>query len=305
MIKKPFLAVFCSLLCLFSLFFSIPTIYATNNSFPSTFSITFQGHVTPPTDRPLPSSDISDNPATTLFVQLLDGTYLFPETVLFTFSIEETNENEYIVKFVLTFDDFYDEVTLPATVSEGRVYIDSTPTIFIVNPDSLIDGNTFSLYQTEDLTLTGTVLFDGRPETLIDNYNVMSKIVRGSYQQTDSSDPIIGSSFLFYDTKTGVLNCASFRISDVLLSKVGVASISEGVFPMSDYSENLDFTLVRVSSRPTWLLILIPLFVIVFVLIVIFAYKSSKKKKREKRKLYSNKTLKFNCTSGHQGELLL
>jgi hypothetical protein len=75
--------------------------------------------------------------------------------------MEESSEGEYIVTFMLSFDGFYDEVSLPATVSNGRVYIDSTPTIFVVDPASLVDGNTIHFFQTENLTLSGDVFMDG------------------------------------------------------------------------------------------------------------------------------------------------
>ena len=112
------------------------------------------------------------------------------KTVLFTFSMEESLNGEYTVKFTLTYDDFYNEVTLPATVSNGRVYIDSTPTMFVVNPKDLINDNVVQIFQTEDWSFSGTVMNDGRPArpaTLIENYFVSSKRVNAVYQQPDGS----------------------------------------------------------------------------------------------------------------------
>jgi len=283
--RKPTIAVVCTLLCLFFLFFSTPAIGATNSSFPSSFYVTFQGHRT---------SDLNpDGTIPTLLVQFLNGTTCYPETVCFTFSMDESPAGEYIVKFVLLFDNFHDEISLPAAVSDGRVYIDSIPTIFVVNPASLTEGNTIQLYKTENLTLTGTVAMDGRPTTLINNYRVVSKVVQTSYQQDDSSDPfLILSPHLFFDPKTGVLTFGAVQLRDVLLNKLGINFIIDGIYELTDYSDNLNFTLVRTTS-PSLVLILIPVVsVIAFVLVVIFTYRSLKKK-REKRKTYSNKTLKF------------
>jgi cbb3-type cytochrome oxidase subunit 3 len=281
-VPKPVLAVLCTLLCLLPLFFSSPAIGQTNNSFPSTFHVTFQGHMTPSEPNP-------DGIAPTLWVQLLNGTNYYPETAHFTFFMEESLEGEYTAKFMLTFDNFSKEVSLPATVSNGRVYIDSIPTIFVVDPASLVDGKTIQLFQTENMTLSGAVLEDGRPTTLINNYRVASKVVRATYQQTNSSNLLsLGSTLLFFDPKTGVLTQAPSKFSDVLLNKLGVESIVGGIFELSDYSENLNFALVTMPSEPAEpselvLFILTPVFVIVFILVGFFAYRSLKKK-RAKRK---------------------
>lgn len=277
--QKPVLAVLCTLLCLLPLFIFAPAMCVTSNSFPSTFHVAFQGHMTSSEPNP-------DGTTPTLWVRLLNGTNYFPETARFSFSMEESPEGEYIVKFILTFDDFYNEVSLPATVSDGRVYIDSTSTIFVVNPTSLVDGNTIQLFQTENLTLSGDVFMDGQPTTLINDYRVTSKVVR-AYYQGSSGLPVPGSTMLFFDPKTGVLTHAPSKFSDVLLNKLGVDFIIGGVFELLDYSENLNFTLVRLSS-PLLMLILIPVFVVVFTLVMFFAYRTLKNTKKAKRKTNSN-----------------
>jgi len=215
---------------------------ATSNSFPSTFYITFQR------DEPQVAPDGSKQQQSPLYVQFLNGTTCYPQTASFTFSMEETTKDKYTVKFMFAFDDFQDQVSLPATVSNGRVYIDSITTIFVVNPDSLIDGNTIQLFQTETLSLSGTVISKSRIPTLIPNLTVddvaFSKLVKGYYQQTDSSGSIMGTHELFFDPKTGVLlRPAAGYISDVTLNKLGITSVSDGVFLLSDYSENLNFTI--------------------------------------------------------------
>lgn len=294
MMKKPILAVFCILLCLSPFFFFTPAIGVTDNSLPSTFHVTFQ--------RSMKFVDGS-----LISVSFLDGTYRYLDTASFTFSMEKSTNGEYTVKFMLALSDgFSEEVSLPATVSEGRVYIDSTPTIFVVNPSSLIEGNTIQLWQKETLSLSGTVKTDSWPETSIEDYYVSSTRVEGVYQQTGSSNSLLGAPFLFFDSKTGVLTGISPRVEDVLLNKVGVASISGGNFVLSDYSENLNFTLdnpyapfQKHSQSFFWWLILVPVFVISFGLIVFFVYRRSflKKKNGEKQKTYSNEILKFNFIS--------
>ncbi len=80
--------------------------------------------------------------------------------------MDESPKGECIAKFTLLFGDFYDEISLPASVSNGRVFIDSIPTVFVVSPDSLIDDNTIEIYRTENISLSGTVSGEGRPSTL-------------------------------------------------------------------------------------------------------------------------------------------
>ncbi len=293
-LRKPALPVFCALLCMLPLLFSTPA--GANNSFPSTFHVTFQGHHSSSEPNP-------DGSTPSLWVRFLNGTDCFPKTVNVTFSMEESSEGEYTVKFMLAFDGFYKEVSLPATASNGRVLIDSTPTIFVVDPASLVDNNTIQLFQTEDLTLSGTVLMDGQPSTLINDYRVASKVVQASYQRPDSSELslpgalVFGSTHLFFDPKNGVMTHAPTKFSDILLNKLGVMCIVDGIFDLVDYSENLDFTLVRPSS-PLWQLITIPVAVILLVLVVFFAYRYSKKKKSGRSKTNS-KFLKIHraCTS--------
>jgi hypothetical protein len=279
---KISLAVFFSLLYTSSLFFSPTVVCATSSSLPATFYVEFQGYM----QNSLPVSG-GGKPA--IWVEFLNGTTCTPEAVFFAFYVQKSYGSEYIAKVVLAFDDYYDEISLPATILNGRVFIDSTPTTFVVSPDSLVDNNTIQLYQTENLSLLGTVVHEVQQPTLIENYEVVSKSVSCSYQQTDDSGLFVGHPFLWFDPETGILVRAAGQFSDVLLSKLGVAFIFGGVFDLLDYSDNLDFTLVRITTLP-WKLTLIPLFVVVSVLVVFSTYKSSKKKKRDKRKTYSDKS---------------
>jgi hypothetical protein len=321
LVVKPILAVSCALLCLFSFFFSIPAVAAVDNSFPSSFYVSFKGDLQ--LDRSTGATEQAH------IMQFLNGSFYGAKTVLFTFAMEESPSGEYTVKFTLNFDDFHNEVTLPATVSNGRVYIDSTPTMFVVNPKDLINGNSIQIFQTEDWSFSGTVMDDGRiarPETLIDDYRVSSKRINTVYQQSDGSKSLFQPN-LFYDLTTGVLVSApTYILDEVLFNKVGVALLYNGVFLLSAYSDNLNFTLWNAdtlnpsivskpsnpSSQPSSnggqlgttapsspsnpsvpLLFLIPVVVISLVLVVFLAYRSSKKRTSGRPKTTSNKSLKI------------
>ncbi|MDR2202919.1 MAG: hypothetical protein LBE76_01160 [Nitrososphaerota archaeon] len=279
---------------------AVAVVDTVDNSFPSTFYITFQKQEA----RVQPDGSV---PESILTVRFLNGTSCDTEQASFTFSLEE-NQGTYTVKFMLSFDGFSEEISLPATVSNGQVYIDDTPTIFVVNPDDLTDGNTLQILQTESYTLSGTVQRDSWAVSLIDNYELIAKWVQCYYQPTGSSNAPFGTHHFLFDPTTGILLCPpDNRLEDVLLTKLGISAISYGMFVLSDYSENLHqyFTLSDVpypyhehSDSFSWELILISVFVVVFVLVVFFAYRASlKNKNRGKRKTYSNMPLKFNYMS--------
>ncbi len=326
-LQKPVLAVSCMLLCLLPIFFISPATGVTDNSFPSSFYVTFKG------DLQLGHSPGDDTTEDAHAVQFLNGTYYLAKTVLFTFAMEESLNGEYTVKFMLTLDDFYYEVTLPATVSNGRVYIDSTPTMFVVNPNELINDNIIQIFQTENWSFSGTVMDDGRPArviTLIEDYHVSSKRVNAFYQQPDGSK-LMFQPLVFYDLTTGVLvDAPEYIMDEVLFNKVGVALLYNGNFRLSDYSENLNFTLwdftdslnpsiVSKPSNPSnpssssggqlgtttpsspsntssdssiWL-ISIPVLVAAFILVGFLTYKSTSKKKSDTQKTNSDKFSKI------------
>jgi hypothetical protein len=84
--------------------------------------------------------------------------------------------------------------------------------------------------------------------------------------------------------------------------------IVDGIFDLVDYSENLDFTLIRLSSplsstSPLWQFAMILVVVILLVLVVFLAYRNSKKKKSGRPKTNSNNFLKilFNFESKKGG----
>ncbi len=99
----------------------------------------------------------------------------------------------------------------------------------------------------------------------------------------------VSSPLLTFDSKTGILTSATGQFSDVLLNKLGVSFIFGGLFDLLDYSENLNFTLVRLS--PPFELIILPAVGILFVLVVSLAYRSTKKR-RAAGKSYSKNSLK-------------
>jgi hypothetical protein len=206
--------------------------------------------------------------------------------------------------------------------------------MFVVNRKDLINDNTIQIFQTENWSFSGTVMDDdGRPArtaTLIENYFVSSKRVNGIYQQPDGSKSLF-QPLLFYDPTTGVLVSApTYIMAEILFNKVDVALLYNGVFLLSDYSENLNFTLwdytdslnpsiVSKPSNPSphpssnggqlatttpaspsnpssdssiWL-ILIPVFVAGLFLVGFLTYKSSKNKKSGRPKSNSHNSLKI------------
>ncbi len=84
-------------------------------------------------------------------------------------------KNNILFTYAVDFGSFSNEITTKAVISDGRLMVDSVPSIFVVNPDLLIDGNTIQLYQTAKRTLEGTVVRNRSSSKAIGDYRVTSK----------------------------------------------------------------------------------------------------------------------------------
>lgn len=167
--------------------------------------------------------------------------------------MNQTGKEQYSIHIALDFGSFSNETTTNAVISDGRLIVDSVPSIFVVNPDLLIDGNTIQLYQTAKRTLEGTVVRTGLPPTAIGDYRVTSKMVT-AYYKTDSNSMAMPLT-LGFDPKTGVLTEAAGQLTDILLDKMGIDFILGGTFELISYSEKLNFDLVSTSQVPLWIIL--------------------------------------------------
>jgi hypothetical protein len=199
-----------------------------------------------------------------------NGNLMTSKNMSLTFSVDQTNGDQHLAKLSVNFGAFFNETTGNATISNGRLMIDSIPSIFFVSPALLTDGDDIQLYQTESRTLEGTVRKTGLPPTAIGDYRVTSKMVSANLQ-TNSSESPGGYLSIGFDPETG----------DFILG---------GTFELISYSENLGFDLVVKSQFLIWGIIVI--FVIILsCVITVLVYKSLKKKTNRKFRTEKHKKL--------------
>ncbi|MEM2081124.1 MAG: hypothetical protein QW744_02500 [Candidatus Bathyarchaeia archaeon] len=217
----------------------LTTALCSKTELPASFYVQFQGEL--------------QSEKATFILQFYNGTILTSKNMRLTFSMNQTGKEQYSIHIALDFGSFSNETTTNAVISDGRLIVDSVPSIFVVNPDLLIDGNTIQLYQTAKRTLEGTVVRTGLPPTAIGDYRVTSKMVT-AYYKTDSNSMAMPLT-LGFDPKTGVLTEAAGQLTDILLDKMGIDFILGGTFELISYSEKLNFDLVSTSQVPLWIIL--------------------------------------------------
>jgi hypothetical protein len=218
-----------------------------------------------------------------------NGNLMTSKNMSLTFSVDQTNGDQHLAKLSVNFGAFFNETTGNATISNGRLMIDSIPSIFFVSPALLTDGDDIQLYQTESRTLEGTVRKTGLPPTAIGDYRVTSKMVSANLQ-TNSSESPGGYLSIGFDPETGVITAAAGQLTDILLDKMSIDFILGGTFELISYSENLGFDLVVKSQFLIWGIIVI--FVIILsCVITVLVYKSLKKKTNRKFRTEKHKKL--------------
>lgn len=224
-----------------------------------------------------------------------DGNAITSKNMSLTFSMDQTSEDQYLVTLSVNFGTFFNETTENATISNGRLIIDSISSIFFISPDLLIDGDFIQLYQTERRTLEGTVWKTGKPLTAIGDYKVISKVISADVQANSSLTPG-GHILIGFDPKTGIINMVAGQLTDVLLDKMSIDFIQGGTFDLISYSENLDFELIS-DQLLIWTIVIIS-GIIVFCGFAVLVYKRTMKKSRSSvrtgkhRKLFTSKSKK-------------
>ena len=197
--------------------------------------------------------------------------------------MNHTNTNHYIISISIVFGSFFNKSTTAATIENGRLMIDSIPSIFVISPDLLVDGDTIQLYQSANRTLEGTVARTGFPPTAIGDYRITSKMVT-AYHKTDSGKMAMPLT-LGFDLKTGIITEAAGQLTDILLDKMSIDFILGGTFELISYSQNLPFELV--GQFPTWV-IFIAVGAVIFCVITTLAYRNSPKRKHTQKAIKNN-----------------
>lgn len=262
-VKRLFMGCLISSL-FFSLFLvSVPVaVHCSSVELPASFYIQLQGQL--------------QNENDTFLLVFSDGNAFTSKNMSLTFSVDRTSADKYFVHLSVNFGSFFNETTGNATISNGRLIIDSIPSIFFVSPALLTDGAVIQLYQTESRTLEGAVRKTGQPPTAIGDYRVTSKMV-SAYLQSNSSGTPGGHLYMGFDPKTGVITMAAGQLSDILLDKMSIDFIQGGTFELISFSENLGFNLVIKSQSLIWGIVIIS-GIIAFCIFTLLVYKHNKKK---------------------------
>jgi hypothetical protein len=175
---------------------------------------------------------------------LTNGTHINSKDLTLSLSLNEKKENEYAVHIAVESGNFSDETTVSGYISDGKLMIGDTASVFLTKTDELEKGNWVLLSETDGWKLTANVgTVTGKPATAIDDQLIEAIMVTSS-QLTKSGWPL--QLTLGYDSSTGILVYSGWSLSDVLLKAVGVELILGGSLELASYSDNLNLKLASI-----------------------------------------------------------
>jgi hypothetical protein len=205
-----------------------PTVPAGTQNVPSFASVKFNGV-------------LQEN--NSFILVLTNGTHIISEDLTLSLSFNEKKENEYVMHIAVESGNFSDETTVSGYISDGKLIIMDTASVFLTKTDEIEKGNRVLLSETDDWKLTGNIdTVTGKPSTAIDDQRIEAIIVTSS-QLTESGWPM--QLTLGYDASTGILVYSGWSLSDVLLRAIGVELILGGSLELSSYSDNLNLKLAN------------------------------------------------------------
>lgn len=225
---------------------------------------------------------ILDDKGDNFFIGFTNGSSISPESLTLKFSMNEKDDkNGYDVHLAVDGANFFKETFEDATFSDGRLIINSVPSIFIINPDLLIKENSILLTETSDWKLLGEIYGNAKPSTATERQGIKAIMVH-AFHITDSGPTMPLN--LGFDPNTGILVYIGAALTDVLLNEMGINFIS-GVFKLVSFSDNLNFELVEIPSSPaSGLFFVVPVLLIslfgLFIISTVVIYKVNKKRKR-------------------------
>ncbi|MCW4004287.1 MAG: hypothetical protein NWE95_10295 [Candidatus Bathyarchaeota archaeon] len=188
-----------------------------------------------------------------------------------TFSTTTLIDNECKVHLAFKGDNFFYETTMNGKMSDGKLTINSTPSIFMIDPELLVTEKEIQLGETADWRLIGNVSDRRKLPTAIDDYRVQVVSVELCHSTENVPKDWLRLT-LGYDPDTGLLTYAAGTLSDILLSEIGVKLIISSMFQMVSYSENLNLQLIKpplISSGFIFFMLLISLPVATAIIAVI------------------------------------
>lgn len=175
---------------------------------------------------------------------LTNGSHINSKELTLSLSLNEKKENEYDVHIAVEGGGFFNEKTVDGYVSDGKLIVNATPSVFLTKTEQLEKGKQILLSETDDWKLEAKVdTTTAKLSTAIDN-NWVDGVMVSSSQLTESGWPM--QLMLGYDSSTGILVYSGWSLSDVLLKEIGVELILGGSLELVSYSDNLDLKLASV-----------------------------------------------------------
>jgi hypothetical protein len=172
-----------------------------------------------------------------------NGSSMTSKNLSLNFSLTAKSENKYIVHIAVEGGNFFNETSVVGLISDGRLMVNSIPSIFLTKTELLEEGNKVLLTEIGDWNLTGNVdVIKGKPSTVIEGQRIEAIMV-SSHQVTESGLPL--ELLLGYDASTGILVYSGYSLSDVLLKAIGIELVLGGSLELVSYSENLNLELIN------------------------------------------------------------
>ena len=220
----------------------------------------------------------------TFHILYTNGSSTNTKTLNMTFSTIQKNENTYQIQLTIEGDNFSDAISIDALFSNGQLKVNSAPSIFMVSPALLKEGNMIRFGESSDWTLIGNVSSGvWKLQTAIEDQRVKTVDVR-AWHATASVPNGWLSLDLGYDPESGMLVSTMGALSDVLLNKMGIKLIIDSHFGLASFSDNLNIQLVKNQPPYTPLLQFIEFVLLISSapiasIAVAVAYRAHRKKK--------------------------
>jgi hypothetical protein len=224
----------------------------------------------------------------TFIMVLTNGTHITSKSLTMTFSVTEKGGNECTAHLAVECDGFSNETSVDGSIVDGNLVIDSTRSIFLINPNHDLSGTRrIVLTETDDWRLTATVdTRTGKPSTAVEPYGVTALMVSAHNLLTEEGWPMC--LILGYDPASGMLVYSGYSLSDVLLKKVGIELLLGGSLELVSYSDDLnleffnwDLFWAKLNTRVfLFYLHLSLLVVLAVVVVVLFVIRKIRKRRR-------------------------
>lgn len=200
-------------------------------------------------------------------LDLVNGSEIPLKDLTVTFSMTEIGTDTVRSQLSINSSDFKREVSVNGNIADDRLLIDSTPSIFVVDPDLLNEDREILLTEVLNWTLIGLVEKIRNLPTAIEGQEIEAVEVEAfHFKDQGKSMPLL----LGYDPSTGIVVRLAGVVSDVLLKEMGIEQIWGGELRLVDFSNNLKFKLVNSPHGSGWALIIIPLLLFTILTVGIF-----------------------------------